>query len=289
MNRFPTLTFERKVAAPVATLWQAWISPTARAIWSAPTPEVTVEILASDPKLGGREISLCRSPNAPEIRVESGWLALAPEDRSVNYEVISIDGAPQSAGLITAEFSSEGTGSRLHLTVQLSSLAADMATGYQQGFTAGIANLANVAERTMVISRKINAPRSKVWGAWLNPESLPKWWGPDGFSCATRRIDLRSGGEWVFDMIGPDGTIYPNHHRYGQITPQERLSYQLLWGENGPKHADAWASFDEEGAETTVTLCMVFASAQEYNQAKGFGASALGLQTLGKLARIAEG
>lgn len=289
MTRFPTLSFERQVAAPVATLWQAWISPEARAIWSAPSPEVTVEILSSDPKLGGREISLCRSPNAPEIRVESGWLAFEKNQRCVNYEVVSVAGITQSVGLITAGFETEGEGSRLRLTVQLSSLAADMAAGYSQGFDAGIGQLGELAERTMVISRKIKAPRSVVWGAWANPESLPKWWGPDGFSCRTNRIDLRSGGEWVFDMIGPDGTIFPNHHRYTQIIPEERLSYQLLWGENGPKHADAWASFAEEGAETTVTLCMVFASAQEYHEAKGFGAIELGLQTLGKLARVAEG
>src|SRR5690606_22287391 len=181
----------------------AWISPSARAIWSAPAPEVTVEILSSDPKVGGREISLCRSPGAPEIRVESGWLALEAEARSVNYELVSVAGAPQSAALITADFAKDGEGSRLHLTVQLAALAADMAAGYQQGFSAGLANLAEVAARTMVLSRKIKAPREVVWGAWVDPENLPKWWGPEGFSCRTSRIDLRSGGDWVFDMIGP--------------------------------------------------------------------------------------
>ena len=62
-----------------------------------------------------------------------------------------------------------------------------------------------VADRTMLIERVIKAPVSVVWGAWINPEALPQWWGPDGFSCRTKRIDLRTGGEWVFDMIGPDG------------------------------------------------------------------------------------
>jgi uncharacterized protein YndB with AHSA1/START domain len=86
-------------------------------------------------------------------------------------------------------------------------------------------------------------------------------------------------------MIAPDGTVFPNHHRYGQVIPEVRLDYALLWGENGPKHADAWASFSEEGGATRVTLGMVMATAKEYQEAKGFGAEALGLQTLGKLAR----
>lgn len=144
----------------------------------------------------------------------------------------------------------------------------------------------DTSDRTMLIERVIRAPVRMVWGAWMNAETLPKWWGPDGFSCRTTRIDLREGGEWVFDMIGPDGTVYPNHHRYTLVRPEARIEYTLHWGENGPKHADAWASFAEDGGVTKVTLGMIFSSRKEYEDARGFGAVELGLQTLGKLARF---
>jgi uncharacterized protein YndB with AHSA1/START domain len=173
--------------------------------------------------------------------------------------------------------------SRLAVTVQLSSLGADMAAGYRQGFEAGLDNLAAVARRTMVLERVIPAPCDIVWKTWVNPETLPQWWGPAGFSCRTQRIDLRRGGEWVFDMIAPDGTVFPNHHRYGEIRPETRLDYALLWGENGPKHADAWAAFEAWEGATTVTLGMVFSTEAEFEEAKGFGAVELGQQTLGKL------
>ena len=140
-------------------------------------------------------------------------------------------------------------------------------------------------DRTMVLERVIAAPVQAVWSAWSDPETLPQWWGPDGFSCRTDRIDLREGGEWVFDMIGPDGTIYPNHHRYTQFSPN-RIAYTLHWGEDGPKHADAWAVFEDLGDRTKVTLSMTFITAEEYENAKGFGAVELGLQTLGKLAKF---
>ena len=87
-------------------------------------------------------------------------------------------------------------------------------------------------------------------------------------------------------MIAPDGTVFPNHHRYGRVLPEARLEYTLLWGENGPKHADAWAAFTDLGGSTKVTLGMVMATREEWQNAKGFGAEMLGLQTLGKLARI---
>jgi uncharacterized protein YndB with AHSA1/START domain len=277
-DRFATLTFERRVAAPVATLYAAWTSPAARAVWASPAPSVTVEFLEADSRVGGREVSLCKVAGQPDIRVEAGWLDLVPEARTVGYEVVSREGANLSAALATAEFSADGAGSRIAVTVQLTSLAEDMATGYQQGFDAGMENLGAVAERTMLLQRVIKAPVPVVWGAWMNAESLPKWWGPDGFSCRTSRIDLRAGGEWVFDMIGPDGTVFPNHHKYGSVIPEARLDYTLHWGENGPKHADAWATFDDIGGATRVTLGMVMATAKEYQDAKGFGAEKLGLE-----------
>ena len=285
-NRFATLTFERSVAAPLAVLWEAWTTPAARAIWAAPSPSVTVEFLEADTRVGGREISLCKVKGQPDIRCENGWLVLQPAVRSVNYEVISSEGVTQSVALVTANISGTHEHSLLALTVQLSSLAEDMEAGYREGFGAGLDNLAGVAERTMVLQRVIQAPRSVVWGAWMNPETLPQWWGPDGFSCRTKRINLRTGGEWVFDMIAPDGTVFPNHHRYIEVRPEERIGYTLLWGENGPKHADAWASFEDQDGATKVTLAMVLSTADEFQKAKGFGAVELGQQTLGKLERL---
>jgi len=285
-GRFATLTFERDVAAPLAVLWEAWTAPAARAVWSAPWPVVTVEYLEADTRVGGREVSLCKVEGRPDIRCECGWLALQPAQRGVNYEVVSSEGVTQSVALVTADFRGTDERSRLVVTVQLSSLAQDMAVGYREGFDAGLDNLAGVAERMMVLQRVINAPRSIVWEAWMNSETLPQWWGPDGFSCRTKRIDLRTGGEWVFDMIGPDGTVFPNHHLYHEVRPEERFGYTLLWGENGPKHADAWASFEDLDGITRVTLSMVMNTAAEFQEAKGFGAVELGQQTLGKLERF---
>ncbi len=288
-SRFATLTFERKLQVPVATLWHVWTDPVARQIWAPPAPSVTVEFLEADTRVGGREVSLCKVEGEPDIRVEVGWLHLAGPARSVNYEVVSCDGQTLSAALVSADMVGDADTSTLVVTVQLSSLAQDMEAGYRQGFDAGIGNLAGVAARTMVLERVIKAPVAVVWGAWMNAETLPQWWGPDGFSCRTSRIDLREGGDWVFDMIGPDGTVYPNHHRYARIVPEQRIGYTLHWGENGPKHADAFVTFQEIGGHTRLTLSMVLATVEEYEAAKGFGAVELGLQTLGKLAAFVGG
>ena len=168
-GRFATLTFERRLAAPVAIVWEAWTAPAARALWAAPAPSVTVEFLEADTRVGGREVSLCKVEGHPDTRCEAGWLELQPLVCSVNYEVISSEGVTQSAALVTADFTNAGEGSRVVVTVQLSSLAGNMEAGYREGFGAGLDNLADVAERTMVLSRVIKAISSGAPGSTPNP------------------------------------------------------------------------------------------------------------------------
>jgi uncharacterized protein YndB with AHSA1/START domain len=67
-RRFATLTFERDVAAPLTVLWEAWTAPAARAVWSAPSPAVTVDYLEAETKAGGREVSVCKAEGHPNIR-----------------------------------------------------------------------------------------------------------------------------------------------------------------------------------------------------------------------------
>lgn len=115
-GRFATLTFARRFAVPVATLWQAWTAPTARADWAPPAPDVTVEFLEADSRVGGREVSICRAIGQPDVRVEGGWLDLQPNARSVNYEVVSSEGQADFAALVAADFSNEDDGSRVVVT-----------------------------------------------------------------------------------------------------------------------------------------------------------------------------
>ena len=46
------------------------------------------------------------------------------------------------------------------------------------------------------------------------------------------------------------------------------------------------SSFEEADGATKVTLGMILSTAAEFEEARGFGAVELGLQTLGKLARF---
>lgn len=149
MTGFETLRFTQAYDAAPDRLWRAWTDPQARMRWSAPNPDVTVEFLEWGTREGGREVSLCRVKGAPDVRCEVGWIAVEPPLRTVNTEVLFAGGDRLAAALVTALVEAEAAGSRLTLTVQLASLAADMAPGYRQGFPLGLANIGRELRRRL--------------------------------------------------------------------------------------------------------------------------------------------
>jgi uncharacterized protein YndB with AHSA1/START domain len=73
------------------------------------------------------------------------------------------------------------------------------------------------AMTTFSTTRKIPAPTDAVFAALTGPQRLARWWGPGGFTNTFQVCDVRAGGQWRFDMHGPDGKVYPNHSQFLQI------------------------------------------------------------------------
>src|SRR3712207_7777109 len=80
------------------------------------------------------------------------------------------------------------------------------------------------ADREIVISRIIDAPRELVFEAFTEVRHLSRWWGPEGFTTTTRSCEFRVGGVWDFVMHGPDGTYYAEWIAWTEIVPTERIA-----------------------------------------------------------------
>lgn len=145
--------------------------------------------------------------------------------------------------------------------------------------------------RTLTLTRVIRATPEKVWRCWTDPDLLPRWFGPEGFSCRTKEIDLREGGQWRFDMIGPDGKVWPNRHRHLLWDPPRRLEFLMDGddsGEAGGSAKHVTVTLEPEDGGTRITQVMVFDDPADYRFAVEIGAERLGQTTLGKLAALAE-
>jgi uncharacterized protein YndB with AHSA1/START domain len=141
------------------------------------------------------------------------------------------------------------------------------------------------ADREIVVSRVIDAPRELVFEAFTEVRHLARWWGPNGFTTTTRAFEFRSGAEWVFVMHGPDGTDYPEWISWTEIVPPERIA--MLHGEfrGDPDAFESVLTFEPDGAATRIEMRTVFPTAALRDEAvERYSAIEGGRQTLGNLA-----
>lgn len=140
------------------------------------------------------------------------------------------------------------------------------------------------AEREVVISRVIDAPRELVFEAFTEVRHLSRWWGPEGFTTTTRAFDFRVGAEWDFVMHGPDGTDYQEWISFTEITAPERIA--LLHGESrgDPNAFESVLTFRAEGAATRIEMRTVFRTKAQRDEAvEKYHAIEGGTQTLANL------
>ncbi|WP_420031568.1 SRPBCC family protein [Streptomyces sp. cg28] len=141
------------------------------------------------------------------------------------------------------------------------------------------------ADREIVISRSIDAPRKLVFEAFTEVRHLSRWWGPEGFTTTTHSFEFREGGEWNFVLHGPDGTDYSEWIRWRRIVPPERI--ELLHGErpDDPNAFESVLTLAADGAATRIVMRTVFPTKELRDEAvEKYHAIEGGRQTLSSLA-----
>ena len=145
-------------------------------------------------------------------------------------------------------------------------------------------------DREIVLVRVLDAAPQAVFTAWTDANAFCQWFGPDGFTCTVREMDVRPGGRARFDMVSGDGTEYTNRFDYLEIVPGERLLFDHGSDiDDDPARFRVTLTFDEQSdGKTVLTLRQLHPTVEQRNAGIGFGAVELGLQTLQKLARHLE-
>src|SRR5579872_7220735 len=61
---------------------------------------------------------------------------------------------------------------------------------------------ANAAQASIKFDRRYeNTNVEDLWDLWTTKAGFESWWGPEGFRVEVHKLDLRTGGELVYDMI----------------------------------------------------------------------------------------
>ena len=112
-------------------------------------------------------------------------------------------------------------------------------------------------ERTLVLTRTLNAPIELVFEAWTDPKHLVHWWGPKDFTLPHCEQDFRVGGAYRFCMRAPDGSDHWVRGEYTHINAPTRLVFTWL-REDGDD--DIWCDtiveivLERRGKQTRLTL-----------------------------------
>lgn len=114
-----------------------------------------------------------------------------------------------------------------------------------------------IADRELILTRLIHAPREKLYRAWTDPELLQQWFAPQPWTTSKVEIDVRAGGESLIVMRSPEGDEYPNRGIYLEVVENERLvttdAYISAWVPSDKPFMTLILTFEDEGGGTRYT------------------------------------
>lgn len=286
----PVVRFTRTFDAPAEAVWLAFTDPARFARWWGPwghaNPEVRLDV-----RPGGRWEVMHRTVGGDVHRFHGQYVAVEPPRRLVQTMRWE-DSTPSEEMLQLVERDGRTTVTATArydwLAVRDMVLNSGMMEGAQQTYDrladllAGGEPDADTEGREIVHARTVSAPRERVFAAFTDPEILPRWWGPAGFSCTTEAIDLRPGGEWRFAMTGPDGHAWPNRIRWEEISAPHRIAFRTDEGrDDDPMAFRSTVTLADRGDGTTgLAVRIRFDAPEACATVRALGAEEMGRTTL---------
>jgi uncharacterized protein YndB with AHSA1/START domain len=121
----------------------------------------------------------------------------------------------------------------------------------------------------IAIERTFDAPRDLVFDAWMKPEQLERWWGPEGFTAPGCVVDPWPGGVMRMSMVWPDGHENWTSGVFQEIVAPERFVATMYFSDRDgnlidpvhygmsdefPKEMLIRVTFDDLGGQTRMTI-----------------------------------
>lgn len=130
-------------------------------------------------------------------------------------------------------------------------------------------------DRELAISRTFNAPATKVYGAWSQPELFRHWWMPksvSGMSLASCDMDVRTGGRYRLEFDAGGSKTMAFYGKYLEVVPNERIVWTNDEGEEG---AITTVTFEDRSGKTLLSFHEIYPSTELLVEALEGSAAAL--------------
>lgn len=117
-----------------------------------------------------------------------------------------------------------------------------------------------VQEITLI--REFDAPRDLVFKVMMDPNAIPKWWGPRAYWTKVDKMDARSGGSWRFIHGDNKGNEYGFHGVYHLVEPNRVIQTFEFEGVPGRPSLETM-TLEDIGGRTRMVTHSVFLSQQD--------------------------
>ena len=140
----------------------------------------------------------------------------------------------------------------------------------------------------LVWERTFDAPRELVWAAFMDPERVPRWWGPHGSTARVVEMDVRPGGRWRYISHAPDRDDVPFMGEYLEVEPPERFKWTFIVDIDGMRdHVGVETfTFEQVDGRTKMTSRSHFPSVDELEGAVATGMIKGGVETWDRFAAM---
>ncbi len=82
---------------------------------------------------------------------------------------------------------------------------------------------------TIRIIRDFDAPRDRVFRAWIDPELVVKWLGPKSSEIRIDQWNARTGGNYRYASVQDGEEVAAFYGSFHEVRPSERLVQTFTW------------------------------------------------------------
>ena len=109
---------------------------------------------------------------------------------------------------------------------------------------------------SLTLKRRLNAPPSKVFAAWTDPEKLAHWFGPADTvaGSASAELDVRVGGRFLVRFSTTNGEQHEVGGVYREVAPDERLVFTWAWRSTPERESLVTVEFKPSGQGTELIV-----------------------------------
>jgi len=148
----------------------------------------------------------------------------------------------------------------------------------------------STVNRELVFQRIYHAQAELVYFMWTDPMQLSQWYGPDGYTLTTEKMDLHPGGSWSYTLQGTNGKNYSNQVLFLELERPGKIVYRYI--EDGSSVATPFVMqlfFEPEGATTRLTMQLAFDTPEDLEwMARGYEVIGGCRQILQRLAKYLD-